>query len=135
MMSPGQASSTISRSRAKNRIGELTDSTLPVPICVSFMPRRNLPLHSRRKAMRSRWLGSMLAWTLKTKPATLGSVGSIGRGSAGCGRGGGAHQLDFLGKLLVGDAVVLDHLADAGAIARIEHQHAVAREVVGAPET
>ncbi len=61
-----------------------------MPICVSFMPRRNVPQHRRRKAMRSRWLGSMLAWTLNTKPETLGSVGSMARGSAGCGCGGGA---------------------------------------------
>jgi hypothetical protein len=102
----------------------------------------------------------MLAWTLKTKPATLGSVGSRARGSAGCGRGGGAqaasassssrmpgavgveverrvagaHQLDFLRQPRIVDGVVLDHLADAVAILRIEHQHAVVDEIVGALE-
>ena len=70
MMSPGQASSTVSRSGAKNRIGLCTPMVLPVPDCFSFMPRRNSPDASRRNATRSRWLGSMLAWTLKTKPVT-----------------------------------------------------------------
>src|SRR3546814_10564547 len=40
--------------------------------------------------MRSRWLGSMLAWILNTKPLTLSSVGCTWRLSVGCGRGGGA---------------------------------------------
>ena len=40
--------------------------------------------------MRSRWLASMLACTLNTKPVTFGSLGLIGCGSAGCGRGSGA---------------------------------------------
>ena len=49
----------------------------------SFMPRLNVPEHSRTKAMRSRWFGSMLAWTLNTKPVTA----SVGRHrSAGLGR-------------------------------------------------
>ena len=56
--------------------------------------------------MRSRWLGSMLAWTLNTKPVTLGSVGSIGRGSAGCGRGGGAHDGQRVQELAHAEIVV-----------------------------
>ena len=42
-------------------------------------------------AMRSRCWGSMLAWTLNTKPVTFGSLGlRPALASAGCGRGGGA---------------------------------------------
>ncbi len=39
------------------------------------MPRRKRPEHSRRNATRSRWLGSMLACTLNTKPVTAFSSG------------------------------------------------------------
>ncbi len=56
------------------------------------MPRWKCPEHIRTKAMRSRCCGSILACTLKTKPETAFSSGSIGRGSAGCGRGGGARS-------------------------------------------
>ena len=70
MMSPGQASSTVSRCWAKNRIGLCTLIVLPEPDCLSFMPRRKVPETNRMKAMRSRCCGSMLAWTLKMKPVT-----------------------------------------------------------------
>ena len=59
--------------------------------CISFMPRRKRPEHSRTNAMRSRWLGSMLAWTLNTKPVTAGSSGSTVRSRRLRGRGAGAH--------------------------------------------
>jgi hypothetical protein len=42
-------------------IGALTDSCRPVFCTFSFMPRVELPEHRRRKAIRSRWLGSMFA--------------------------------------------------------------------------
>ena len=64
--------------------------TLPVPDCVSFMLRVKRPEARRRNATRSRWLGSMLAWTLKTNPETSLSDGLISRSLAACGRGGGA---------------------------------------------
>ncbi len=64
--------------------------SLPVRTFFSRMPRLNVPDDSRTKAMRSRWLASMFACTLNTKPETFGSFGSIGLGSAGCGRGSGA---------------------------------------------
>ena len=90
MMSPGNASSASSRFCAKNRIGECTAIGLPVPEGVSFIPRRKVPEHSRMNAIRSRWLGSMFACTLKTNPVTSFSSGDTGAGSAGCARGGGA---------------------------------------------
>src|SRR5690625_4971591 len=40
------------------------------------MPFSNWPEQMRIKAMRSRWAGSILACTLKTKPVTLASEGS-----------------------------------------------------------
>ena len=53
------------------------------------MPRWKRPEHRRTNATRSRCLGSMLAWTLNTKPVTLSSPGSTVRASLGCGRGRG----------------------------------------------
>ena len=90
MMSPGNASSASSRFCAKNRIGEWTAIGLPWPVGVSFMPRLNVPEHSRMKAMRSRCCGSIFACTLNTKPVTSSPSGETGAGSAGCGRGPGA---------------------------------------------
>ncbi len=58
-------------------IGALTDSWRPVFCTFSFIPRVNRPEASLTKAMRSRWLGSMLACTLNTKPVTSGSPGAI----------------------------------------------------------
>ncbi len=57
-------------------MGAFTDSCLPVFWTFSFMPRLKLPEAMRNMAMRSRWLGSMLAWTLKTKPVTSSLLGS-----------------------------------------------------------
>ena len=55
---------------------------------VTVMPRRKRPEQTRTKATRSRWAGSMLAWTLKTIPL---KSESIGRGSASASsRGDGA---------------------------------------------
>ena len=77
MMSPASAVSAISRSCAKNRIGECTAIGLPRPDGVSFMPRLKVPETIRMKAIRSRCCGSMLAWTLKMKPVTSSRLGSI----------------------------------------------------------
>ena len=57
-------------------MGEFTDSWRPVFCTFSFMPRLNLPEHRRSMAIRSRWFGSMFAWTLKTKPVTSDSPGA-----------------------------------------------------------
>ena len=74
--------------------GACTDMTRPVRTFFNVMPRWKRPEAIRTKAMRSRCCGSILAYTLKTKPAILGSSGEIGRRPlipwAGCGRGAGA---------------------------------------------
>ncbi len=57
-------------------MGAFTDNCLPVFCTFSFMPRLKLPEAMRNMAMRSRWLGSILAWTLKTKPVTSSLLGS-----------------------------------------------------------
>ena len=75
-------------------IGAFTESWRPVFCTFSFMPRSNSPLVRRRKAIRSRWLGSMFAWTLKMKPETSRSPGATCVGSpfftAATALGGGA---------------------------------------------
>ena len=63
---------------------------MPVRTCLTFMPRVSLPEHSRTKAMRSRWFGSMLAWILNTKADMSASAAVTTRLSAACARGGGA---------------------------------------------
>src|SRR5260370_21334839 len=93
-MSRGQASSARLRSGARKNTGACTDITRPVRMFFKFMPRRKRPEEIRTKAMRSRCCGSILACTLNTKPATRGSSGEIGRGSAGCGRGAGGELAD-----------------------------------------
>src|SRR5665213_913157 len=56
------------------------------------MPRRSLPEHRRAKAMRSRWLGSMLAWILNTKAVMAFSCASMVRLLETCARGDGAKE-------------------------------------------
>ncbi len=72
-------------------MGEWIATGLPSPLGVSFMPRLKVPETCRMNAIRSRWLGSMFAWTLKMKPVTSSRVGGICSSPAGCGRGGGAY--------------------------------------------
>ena len=64
---------------------------LPVRTSFAFMPRVSLPEHSRAKAMRSRWFGSMLAWILNTNALMRGSAASTLRRLLSCARGGGAN--------------------------------------------
>ncbi len=71
-----------------------------------FLLRSNVPEHIFRKAIRSRWFGSILACILNTKPVILGSVGSTVRVSVGEGRGEGAISMkvssnSFTPKLLM----------------------------------
>ena len=92
MMSPGNASSIVSRCWAKKKIGAATFIGFFSRTLNSRMPRLNLPEHSRTNAMRSRWLGSMLAWTLNTKPLTAFSCGSTMRVVVLRGSASGAHR-------------------------------------------
>ncbi len=75
-------------------IGALTLIWRPVFWTLTFMPRWNRPEVMRTNAMRSRWLGSMFAWILNTKPETSGSPGATWVGSpprvADTALGGGA---------------------------------------------
>ena len=50
---------------AECHCGALKVISLPVRLFRTFMPRVSFPEHSRAKAMRSRWFGSMFAWILK----------------------------------------------------------------------
>ena len=96
--SPAKASSASSRSEAKNMIGALTDRDLPVFWTFSFMPRLKAPEAMRNMAIRSRWLGSILAWTLKTKPVTSSAPGStvVSTGAGALRVSGGASFRAFM---------------------------------------
>ncbi len=86
--SPGNASSMVSRSWPNTWWAYLVAKGLPVGWWVTTMPRSNRPEQTRRKAMRSRWDGSMLACTLNTNPE---NGESSGRGTPSTsGRGAGA---------------------------------------------
>ena len=76
MTSPGHASSTVSRSRAKNLREFDIRTTFPVRVWTTFMSRRNTPVHTRRNAIWSRWFGSMFDWILKMNPLNPGRAGS-----------------------------------------------------------
>ena len=64
--------------------------------CFIFMPRSNLPEQTRKKAMRSRCFGSILAWILKINPENFGSSGSTMRTVASRGFGAGAQSINEL---------------------------------------
>ena len=64
--SPGKASSTVVRSAPNTVDAYLVAKGFPVRSQVITMPRSNLPEQMRAKAIRSRWLRSMLACTLNT---------------------------------------------------------------------
>ena len=70
----------VSRSWPNTEWAYLVANGLPVGPWVTTIPRSNRPEQTRTKAMRSRWLGSMLACTLNTK-AENGA--SSGRGTPG----------------------------------------------------
>ncbi|MNE45015.1 hypothetical protein D3C80_1392800 [compost metagenome] len=78
-------------------MGAFTDNCLPVFCTFSFMPRLNEPEAIRNMAMRSRWLGSILAWTLKTKPVT-----SVWPGSTAISTGAGALRVSGGASLRAG---------------------------------
>ena len=64
--SPGKASSIVVRSAPNTVDAYLVANGLPVLWQAIIMPRSNLPEQIRANAIRSRWLRSMLACTLKT---------------------------------------------------------------------
>src|ERR1700739_4762425 len=115
--SPAKASSASARSCAKKNCGLESDMFLPVRTSFAFMPRTSLPEHSRAKAMRSRWLGSMLAWILNTKAVIAGSSAATSRLSAGL----RARRRREIGKAVeeVADAEILERGAE-------EHRRQVA---------
>src|ERR1700742_467647 len=91
--SPAKASSASARSCAKKNCGLDSDMFLPVRTSLAFMPRVSLPEHSRAKAMRSRWFGSILAWILNTNALMRGSAAWTLRALLSCARGGAAEPL------------------------------------------
>ena len=64
----------------------------PVRTWLTSMPRVNRPEQTRTKATRSRWLGSMFAWILKTKPEKWSLSASIVPVVLCRGRGAGARS-------------------------------------------
>ena len=74
--SPGHASSTAVRSRARNCCGDARRIGLPVRTCFTCIPASNRPEQMRTNATRSRCFGSMFAWILNTKPVNC-SVGRL----------------------------------------------------------
>ncbi len=93
MMSPGSASSAISRSCAKNRIGECTAIGLPLPEGVSFMPRLNLPEHSRMNAMRVAMLRVHVGLYLEDEAGDVGALGIDGAPARPAGCAAAAHRM------------------------------------------
>mmetsp|Transcript_17657 Transcript_17657/g.53017 ORF Transcript_17657/g.53017 Transcript_17657/m.53017 type:complete len:226 (+) Transcript_17657:835-1512(+) len=77
MMSPANPVSTVSRSLANMRCGAASVTTRPVRATLTFIPFSNLPDTTRTNATLSRWRGSMLACSLKTRPVNWLLVGSM----------------------------------------------------------
>mmetsp|Transcript_42 Transcript_42/g.120 ORF Transcript_42/g.120 Transcript_42/m.120 type:complete len:325 (-) Transcript_42:568-1542(-) len=75
-MSPGYATSIVSRLWAKSLEGADRRTVLPVRVCSTCMSFSKRPEQTRTKAMRSRCRGSMLACSLKTKPVKSPSLGA-----------------------------------------------------------
>src|SRR5574343_483547 len=143
MMSPGQASSVVERSRAMKVMALLIDSILPPATCLTFMPRSKRPEQTRRKAIRSRCFGSMLAWILNTKPENFGSFGCTWRVTAGRAIGGGDRSTTASSrlctpKLLTAETRVVEALDDLGRALlglRVEEGDGVVVEVIDTAET
>ena len=122
MMSPAKASSAVLRSLRHEGHG-VVDRARPCrrrPGC-SFMPRSKRPEQTRRKAIRSRCAGSMLAWILNTKPENFGSSGCDACASASRrGSGAGDSSTTRVEQLL--HAEVVDRRAE-------EHRRLLAGQV------
>ena len=76
-MSPGQASSTVVRSRPKTVSAYFVEKVRPDWAWVTCMPRSKRPETTRMKASLSRWWVSIPAWTLKTTPENASSTSRI----------------------------------------------------------
>ena len=111
MMSPGNASSRVfallrEEEDRRRDIHRLSFAHVEQPHAA-----RNFPEQSRTNAMRSRWFGSMLACTLKTKPVT-GSrrldarVGRLARQRVGAQR---VRQVEQLGNAEILQRAAEDH--------------------------
>ena len=87
--SPGNASSSTTRSSPKTSCACASVNGRPVREFVTFMPRSKRPDETRRNATRSRWRGSMFAWTLKTRPENGASIarGAPSASRRACGDG------------------------------------------------
>ena len=92
MISPGNASSASSRSRARNITALCTFIVFPVLTCFSFIPLLKCPEQTRANATRSLCFASMFACILKTKAETFLSVGGTILVWLGCGLGFGANS-------------------------------------------
>ena len=88
--SPGYAVSTVSRSWPNMAWAYLVANGRPVAACVSTIPRSNRPDATRTNATRSRWAGSMLAWTLNTRPENGAATGRWAPSTSARGVGAGA---------------------------------------------
>ena len=102
--SPGNASSIVVRSAPNTVDAYFVANGLPVRSQVITMPRSNRPEQMRAKAMRSRWLRSMLACTLNTN-AEHGSSRWRGLPSTSA-RGVGAGARSTIGVEEVADTEV-----------------------------
>ena len=89
-MSPGNASSRVSRSCPNTEWAYLVANGLPVGSWVTTMPRSNRPEHTRTNATRSRCDGSMLACTLNTNAENGSSILRAAPSTSSRGDGGGA---------------------------------------------
>ena len=92
MISPANAVSSNSRRWLMKLTTVLGRISLPLRTTFRRMPRVNSPLVTRKKAMRSRCAGSMLAWILKTTPENFFSSGVTTRCMAARGAGAGARS-------------------------------------------
>ena len=79
IMSPGKASSNISRRCERKERALFVLISLPLRTIFNFMPRWKWPEQIRKKATRSRCAGSIFAWILKTTAEHFFSSGLTSR--------------------------------------------------------
>ena len=91
-MSPGQASSTVSRSEAKNRIGLCTPMVLPVPDCFSFMLRLEFARGQAQERHPVAVVGVHVGLDLEDKAGDFLVAGLHGAADRGLGARAAAHS-------------------------------------------